>query len=161
MYGSPATVCGEAPRLTASAAGQPGEQLAWAGKVSTAAPGERRHPQEIPLAKTYAQIQLQIEKLKAQADALQKKETAGVVARIREAISHYGLTSEDLFGKGSRRQEKAPPKTASVRRKSKAKGQRVAVKFRDGDNTWTGRGTRPRWLVAKLAEGKTLEDFAV
>jgi DNA-binding protein H-NS len=113
------------------------------------------------LAKTYAQIQLQIEKLKAQADALRNKETAGVVTRIREAIAHYGLTSDDLFGKVSRRQEKAPAKTVAVRRKSKAKGQKVAVKFRDGDNTWTGRGTRPRWLVAQLAEGKTLEDFAV
>lgn len=113
------------------------------------------------MAKTYAQIQLQIEKLKAQADALRKKETAGVVARIREAISHYGLTSEDLFGKVSRLRERAPAKAATVRSKSKTKGQKVAVKFRDGDNTWTGRGTRPRWLVAKLAEGKTLEDFAV
>lgn len=113
------------------------------------------------MAKTYAQIQLQIEELKAQADALRKKEIAGVVARIREAIAHYGLTSDDLFGEVSRRQEKVPAKAATVRRKSKAKGQKVAVKFRDGDNTWTGRGNRPRWLVAKLAEGKTLEDFAV
>jgi len=113
------------------------------------------------LAKTYAQIQLQIEKLKVHADALRKKEAAGVVARIREAIAHYGLTSDDLFGKVSRRQEKAPVKTASVHRKSKAKGKKVAVKFMDGDNTWTGRGNRPRWLVAKLAEGKTLEEFAV
>ena len=113
------------------------------------------------MAKTYAQIQLQIEKLKAQADGLRKKEAAGVVARIREAIAHYGLTSDDLFGKVSRRQEKAPAKAAAVRRKSRAKGQKLAVKFKDGDNTWTGRGNRPRWLVAKLAEGKTLKDFAV
>ena len=48
-----------------------------------------------------------------------------------------------------------------MRRKSKSKGQKVALKFKDGDSTWTGRGNRPRWLVAKLAEGKTLEDFAV
>ena len=78
-----------------------------------------------------------------------------MVARIREAIAHYGLTSDDLFGKVSRLQDRAPTKTAAVRRKSKGKGQKVAVKFKDGDNTWTGRGNRPRWLVAKLAEGKT------
>lgn len=111
------------------------------------------------MAKTYAQLQLQIEKLKAEADALRKKEAAGVVARIREAIAHYGLTSEDLFGKMSRLQAKVPARTAPLRRKSKAKGQKVAVKYRDGESTWTGRGSRPRWLVAKLAGGQKLEEF--
>lgn len=113
------------------------------------------------MAKTYAQIQLQIEKLQAQANALRKKEVAGVVARIREAITQYGLTSDDLFGRVSRRQEKAPAPRATVRRKSKSKGQKVAVKFRHGVNTWTGRGSRPNWLAAKLSEGKALDDFAV
>lgn len=81
-----------------------------------------RHPQKIRLVKTYAQVQLQIEKPKARADALRKKEAPGVVARICEVIAHYGLTSDDLFGEVSQRQEKAPAKTAAVRRKSKAKG---------------------------------------
>lgn len=113
------------------------------------------------MAKTYAQIQLQIEKLKAEADALRKKETAGVIARIKEAIAHYGLTSEDLFGKESRGKVDATENKSLVRRKSKIKGQKVAVKYRDGDNTWSGRGNRPRWLVAKLSDGRTLEDFLV
>jgi hypothetical protein len=36
------------------------------------------------------------------------------------------------------------------------------VKFRDRTgNTWSGRGRRPKWLVAALADGERLEDFAV
>ena len=36
------------------------------------------------------------------------------------------------------------------------------VKYRDRvGNTWTGRGRRPNWLVAALADGKRLEDFTV
>jgi DNA-binding protein H-NS len=40
----------------------------------------------------------------------------------------------------------------------------VKVKFRNPSNpdeTWTGRGKRPRWLQQALAEGATLQDFAV
>ncbi len=39
--------------------------------------------------------------------------------------------------------------------------QTVAVKFRDGDNQWSGRGSQPRWLRVALEGGKSLQDFAV
>jgi DNA-binding protein H-NS len=48
-------------------------------------------------------------------------------------------------------------------RVSKMKGRKVAPKYRDpatGD-TWAGRGARPRWLVAQLKAGKTLDTFAI
>jgi DNA-binding protein H-NS len=35
-------------------------------------------------------------------------------------------------------------------------------KYSDGNgNTWTGKGKRPGWLLAKLDEGAKLEDFAI
>ena len=40
----------------------------------------------------------------------------------------------------------------------------VAPKYRNPDNpdeTWAGRGLRPRWLVAALKGGKKMEDFAI
>lgn len=39
-----------------------------------------------------------------------------------------------------------------------------SIKYRNTDNneeTWTGRGRKPTWLVEALAAGKNLEDFAV
>ncbi|WP_350559875.1 H-NS histone family protein [Psychrobacter sp. CAL346-MNA-CIBAN-0220] len=39
-----------------------------------------------------------------------------------------------------------------------------SIKYRNTDNneeTWTGRGRKPTWLVDALASGKDLEDFAV
>ena len=48
-------------------------------------------------------------------------------------------------------------------RRSSMKGRKVAPKYHDpatGD-TWAGRGARPRWLVAKLKAGKTLDNFAI
>jgi DNA-binding protein H-NS len=43
------------------------------------------------------------------------------------------------------------------------KGRKVAPKYRDPatGETWAGRGARPRWLVAKLKAGKTLDNFAI
>jgi DNA-binding protein H-NS len=116
------------------------------------------------LAKSYSDLQRQIAKLREEAEALRQREVVDVVGRIREAIAHYCLTPEDLFGKtASRKVAKKGKVTASggnTKALSKAKGRKVAIKYRDaGGNTWTGRGNRPRWLVAALAAGKTLEEF--
>lgn len=118
------------------------------------------------MAKTLAQIQQQIAKLQMEADAIKAKETSEVVGRIKDAIAHYGLTVEDLFGRSARGRKavgsvKAGPKKASTKRVA-GKGSRVPVKYRDdAGNTWTGRGNKPRWLVAALAGGEAVEDFLV
>lgn len=104
----------------------------------------------ITMAKTYAAIQKQIEALQIKANAARQKEIAGVIARIKEAIQAYELTSEDL---GFRAGGTAAPQRASGRRP----GYRV---FSDGQgNTWSGRGPRPRWIKELLAAGKSLDDL--
>jgi len=118
-------------------------------------------PQEIELAKSYSQLQAQIQKLQAEAEAIKAKELDGVIARIRTAIEHYGITPDQLFGKAKKASTGRTAAKKAPARKSAAKGKPVAIKYRDGDNTWTGRGNKPRWLVARLEEGKQLADFAV
>lgn len=118
------------------------------------------------MKKTYAQVVKQIETLQQEADKLRRQEVEGVVARIREAVRHYGLTAADLgLAPAAARKTKAAGKpVAKTRRKSaktKAKPAR-AVKFRDENGrTWGGIGKRPQWLRDALAAGKTLQDFAV
>jgi DNA-binding protein H-NS len=112
------------------------------------------------MTKTYTQIVKQIETLKLEADKLRKQEVAGVIARIREAIKFYDLSSADL-GLGGQPKGTAAAKPAVKRKKAKAKPARV-VKFRnDSGGTWGGIGKRPRWLQEALAAGKSLQDFAV
>lgn len=78
-------------------------------------------------------------------ETLQKAEKLGV--SLEELIAH---TVKPATG----RQKKTP-----------AEGSRkVPVKYRDPtapENTWTGRGMKPRWIRKKLEDGATLEDFAV
>ena len=43
-------------------------------------------------------------------------------------------------------------------------GKSSAAKFVNPDNkseTWTGRGRKPNWLVAKLGKGSKITDFAI
>jgi len=47
-------------------------------------------------------------------------------------------------------------------KKQARKKSSVAIKFQNPDNssdTWTGRGRKPNWLVAKIKQGDTLENF--
>ena len=109
------------------------------------------------MALTYSQIQSRITKLQAEAAALRRKEVAGVVAKIRQAIEHYGLTAEDLGLNG--------PASKSAKSGKKAVGAKRSVgviKYRDDTGrTWTGHGKRPGWFVAALASGKSAEDLRV
>ena len=103
----------------------------------------------------YAQLQKHIAALEAQAEKVKRNEISGVVARIKEAIASYGLTSQDLFG------GKSVVVASKARARGAAKGKRpVAAKYVDGKGgQWVGRGKRPRWLSDALAAGKQLEDF--
>ncbi len=118
------------------------------------------------MTKTYLQVLKQINELKAQAERLRRNEIDGVVTRIREAISHYGLTAADLglgAGGGSAPvARKKPGRKPGRPKKIMGKVSKVAPKFRDENgNTWAGRGKRPIWLRDALAGGRKLEDYAI
>ncbi len=118
------------------------------------------------MTKTYAQIVKQIEVLKQDAEKIRRKEVEGVIGRIREAITVYSLSAEDL-GFGGKKPQAAGKAVAAVVKRRAAKGAKAAkapamVKFRnEAGGTWGGRGKRPQWLRDALAGGKSLSDFAV
>jgi DNA-binding protein H-NS len=98
------------------------------------------------MARSYAQLQQQIQKLQIEAEKLRHAETQGVIDRIKTAIDHYGLTSDHLFG--------AAPKVRA------AKASNGAAKYSDGQGrTWSGKGKRPNWLREAIASGRSLDDF--
>lgn len=111
------------------------------------------------MTKTYSQLMKQIGNLQREADEVRRKEVAGVVDRIKEAIKAYQLTAADLGLSGTRQPRAAK---AKVKRGGARKAARGVAKYRDeAGNTWGGRGPRPAWLRNALAAGKQLSDFAV
>jgi DNA-binding protein H-NS len=112
---------------------------------------------------TLAEIKGKIAELQKQADAARAEEVAGVVGRIREAITYYDLSIKDIFGgrapgAGHGKARKSPG-NGSTKTSAKKAG---VIRFRDSaSNEWTGRGKRPNWFKAAIADGATPEDLAV
>ena len=68
--------------------------------------------------------------------------------KIEELASDSGFSVEELFTYGS----------------PSLKGRTVAPKYINPDNnseTRTGRGRKPKWLVAKLENGASLDEFVI
>jgi len=105
--------------------------------------------------KTYKAVKSQIAKLERQAESLRRNELKTVIAQIRKTISDYGLTAADLgFGKQAAKPGRKPGK--AKRRGSASAG---VAKYRDPatQQTWTGRGRPPAWIVA----AKNRDDYLI
>ncbi|MCW1931281.1 H-NS histone family protein [Pararhodobacter zhoushanensis] len=75
------------------------------------------------------------------------RERKKALAEVEAFAKERGLSPSDLSELTSKRTRKAAvPKYANPA---------------DDSQTWTGRGRRPRWIEAALAEGKSLEDMTI
>ena len=90
-------------------------------------------------------LELEVRLKKAIAVAKERERTE-IKQQIEELAQNSGFSVNELFSGRS------------------TKGKTVAPKYMNPDNkseTWTGRGRKPRWLVAKLNKGSKMEDFAI
>jgi DNA-binding protein H-NS len=109
------------------------------------------------MAKTYEQLLKDKEELEAKIEEARKSEVSLIITDILEKIASYKLTAEDLGFKTA----KTPGRKAGGTPKEKTE---KVVKYRnpeEPEQTYSGHGRKPDWLKAKIAEGKTLEQFAV
>ena len=92
--------------------------------------------------------------LEKQITDAQRAERGDAIARVKSLMAEYGLSMADL----GMRAVPAPRRGAGP-----TGGAKVAPKFRHPGTgqTWSGRGLKPTWLAAALAEGKRMEDFAI
>jgi DNA-binding protein H-NS len=63
-----------------------------------------------------------------------------------------------------RRSEPADTQSTKGPRRERRKYPRVSPKYRnpkEPSETWSGRGKQPRWLVAALKTGHTIEEFVI
>ncbi len=100
---------------------------------------------------TYQELKTKISKLEEQARALLKKESAGVITKIRGLMSEYGLTVQDL-GLG----------ITNMGKKMSAMKHPLPPKYQDpvSGKTWSGKGKAPGWIVEATKKGKR-DDFLI
>lgn len=92
-----------------------------------------------------------ISKAQARQDELRKEKVGKLREKVLALIKAEGYAFEDIFG--------------GVRPGAKRRaGGTVAPKYRnpaDPEQTWSGRGKRPRWFNDALKAGKKEKDLAI
>ncbi|MDQ7996210.1 MAG: H-NS histone family protein [Luteibacter sp.] len=99
---------------------------------------------------SHNQLNELIAKAQSRQTELRREKVSALRDKINELIRAEGFTFDDVFG------ARAP--------KSKRAGTVVAAKYRNPDNeeqTWSGRGKRPRWFNDALKAGKKESDLLV
>ena len=112
---------------------------------------------------SYSRLQMEVslsdliakrEALDRQIKSAQDADRSAAIAQIRTLMADHGLTRDDIAANTS---------SKAARKGGMKPGTKVAPKFRDPSSgaSWTGRGLRPKWLSAAIAEGRRLEEFAI
>jgi DNA-binding protein H-NS len=100
-------------------------------------------------------IERKIKELESRAEALKAAERPGM-EQLRDLVKKYRLTSANVHTALNGRNGK---------RWSGLAGRKLEPKYRNPANkqqTWSGRGLKPKWLVAAMKDArKPLEHFAI
>ena len=76
-------------------------------------------------------------------------EKSNIKKQVKDLIEGAGFNVGDIVGGQSSKS---------------LKGRKVAAKYRNPkkpEETWTGRGRQPKWLVAELGRGRALTSFLI
>jgi DNA-binding protein H-NS len=109
----------------------------------------------MPHVASVKQIERQIKELQAKAEALRMGDKPGM-KQLRAVMKKYRLTRADVDTALNGRNGK---------RRSSLAGRKLEPKYRNSANkgdTWSGRGLKPKWLIAAMKQtGKKMDHFAI
>ncbi len=74
------------------------------------------------------------------------RERSELKSKVAELAASHGFSVSELFG------SQGPAKSKSVAKYANPD---------DSSDTWTGRGRKPNWLVARLKKGAKLAEFEI
>ena len=78
----------------------------------------------------------------------ERRKKAETLIELKALAQSRGFSLDELLDNGKGNKKKAP----------------VAAKYADPanpDNTWSGRGRKPKWLAVALENGDSIENFAI
>jgi len=101
----------------------------------------------------HTQLNDLIQKAQARQHELEKEKVTRVREKVHALLKAEGVSFEEIFGAG-----------ANARGGKRLGKGSVAPKYRnpaDPEQTWSGRGKRPRWFNDALKAGKKEKDLAI
>ncbi len=97
----------------------------------------------------------ELKRLQLEAEALiESKKDQAVEDAYNQIIAiaeNVGLSIEQILEMGAQKRKQTTRKSVEPRYRNPS----------NVEETWTGRGKQPRWLVAELEKGAKLEDFLI
>ena len=97
----------------------------------------------------------ELKRLQLEAEALieSKKDQAieDAYNQIMAIAENVGLSIEQIMEMGAQKRKQTTRKSVEPRYRNR----------NNPEETWTGRGKQPRWLVAELEKGANIEDFLI
>ena len=101
------------------------------------------------MANKLDELQQKIIALQQERDHLLASERSDAIEKANALIKTYGLKVRDLSFK--------------TRGYARSSGPRapVAMKYKSGDQAWSGRGRKPKWVEAHLSKGGKLTDLVI
>jgi DNA-binding protein H-NS len=121
-----------------------------------------RHPYIGPRVRSFDMASISVEKLslrelialeaklKSAIATARDRERADVRTKMAELAKTHGFSISELFGE-----------MRGHGAKNKSVGIAKYANPEDKSDTWTGRGRKPNWLVARLKKGAKLSDFEI
>lgn len=97
------------------------------------------------------QLQELTEKAQVLIEQKKREKVDTAYQQLVDIAQSVGLTLDELIAHGQQSKKTVVKRTVAARYRNPE----------DKDQTWTGRGKQPRWVVDALAQGKTLDDLAI
>lgn len=113
-----------------------------------------------------AKIEKEIQRLRKQAEMLQQKNRKPIIASIIKSMKEYGISVANITQAMGKRSSAVGAESSSKLTKapktSKPRGP-APIKYRhpDTQETWTGRGKPPRWIMSAEASGTPRTQYLV
>jgi len=100
---------------------------------------------------TILELEAQIAELQQQVAAQKAAGKKQAIEEIKAKMDEFGITPDDLQSKGK-----------AIMLKSSKEKKPASVKYRMGDNTWSGgKGPKPKWVKELLDKEGNIEDYLV
>lgn len=96
---------------------------------------------------TYPELEKHQKDVEAAMRSLEKTRKTDAKKAVRKTAKEHGFTVEELFDLPAKKSAAAsPPKYRNPK---------------NPDETWSGKGRKPKWLTAALANGTSLSSFEI
>jgi DNA-binding protein H-NS len=127
-----------------------------ANGAGAAAPAKRSHSGRLPdiTALSDDDLAALLEVVGQEQAARRERKREEFFASIRERAEQLGVEPAELAAELSRKGVRSAPDRRA----------KVAPKYRnpaDASETWAGRGVKPKWMQALLAQGRSMDEFKI